>query len=166
MTTAAERLVFLSGLSGVSAGQHLLALASGSTSGAILVNYSGLPTGTAAEHLLQDHAAQVAETISGGWPVGQRHKTDDELRDERIRLGIIEQEKAQLEQEAAQVSQKRPKQGTERDYQSRLYLALLNEQIAALGAQEALLLAHLRALEYQAIEETDMVFVMMMMAEA
>lgn len=109
---------------------------------------------------------QQPEFSSGGWPIGQRFRTDEEIKSERIRLGIIEQEKSQLEQEAAHVAQKRPKQGTEQDYQSRLYLALLNEQIAALEAQEALLLASLRELEYQAIEETDMVFVMAMVAEA
>lgn len=110
--------------------------------------------------------SQPTEALSGGWPIGQRFRTDEELKSERIRLGIIEQEKSQLEQEAAQVSQERPKQGTEQDVQLKLYLALLNEQIAALEAQEALLLASLRAFEYQAIEEADMVFVMAMMAEA
>lgn len=53
MTTAASRLVSLSGLSGVSAGQHLVSISlAGVTSGARLVSRSGLPTGTAAAHLL------------------------------------------------------------------------------------------------------------------
>ena len=51
--TAAERLVFLSGLSGVSAGAHLYAIRkSGSTAGQILVSRSSLPSATAAQHLL------------------------------------------------------------------------------------------------------------------
>ena len=53
MTTARARLVELSGLSGVSAGQHLVSISlAGVTSGARLVSRSGLATGTAAEHLL------------------------------------------------------------------------------------------------------------------
>ena len=51
--TASERLVFLSGLSGVTAGAHLLAIRqSGSTSGQILVSRSSLSVATAAQHLL------------------------------------------------------------------------------------------------------------------
>lgn len=96
---------------------------------------------------------------------------------ERIRLGIIEQEKAKLEQEAVSVRQEVPKNGTEQDYQNRIYLALLTEQIAALDAENALLLAKLRAIEYEieqrALEaesamlaEQDIVFCMAMLAAA
>lgn len=59
--TAAERLVSLAGGSGA-AGVLLLAIGSGATAGAALVNYSGLPSGTAAEHLMADIV-----TIGGGW---------------------------------------------------------------------------------------------------
>lgn len=52
--TTGERLTQLSGLSGVTAAVMLLAIGSGATTGAALVNYSGLPTGTAAQHLLVD----------------------------------------------------------------------------------------------------------------
>jgi hypothetical protein len=59
--TAAERLVALAGTSGT-AGALLLAIGSGATTGAALVNYSGLLTGTASEHLMTDVIA-----IGGGW---------------------------------------------------------------------------------------------------
>jgi hypothetical protein len=53
--TASQRLVYLSGLSGVSAGAHLLAIRqSGATAGQILVSRSTLPTASAAQHLLDD----------------------------------------------------------------------------------------------------------------
>lgn len=54
MTTAAQRLATLSGLSGVSAAQMLRQIAAGATAGAMLVAYSGLPSATAATHLLHD----------------------------------------------------------------------------------------------------------------
>ena len=57
MTTAAERLVALSGLSGVSAGTHLLAIGTGATAAQILVSESPLVTATAAEHLMADRGA-------------------------------------------------------------------------------------------------------------
>lgn len=56
--TAGERLVLLAGTGGVAA-TLLLAIGSGATSGAALVNYSQLASGTAAEHLLVDHVAEV-----------------------------------------------------------------------------------------------------------
>ena len=54
MTTGA-RLVQLSGLSGVSAATHLIAIKqSGSNAGDMLVSRSGLTTGTAMEHLISN----------------------------------------------------------------------------------------------------------------
>lgn len=53
--TASERLVFLSGLSGVSAGAHLYSIRqSGISAGQILVSRSNLSTATAGQHLLDD----------------------------------------------------------------------------------------------------------------
>lgn len=53
--TAAERLAALAGTAATAA--TLLALiGSGATADAMLVNYSGLASGTAAEHLLTDRA--------------------------------------------------------------------------------------------------------------
>jgi hypothetical protein len=54
MSTTGARMVALSGLSGVSAKAHLMALAAGSTTGARLVARSGLATGTAMDHLMTD----------------------------------------------------------------------------------------------------------------
>lgn len=53
--TAGDRLVALAGASGT-AGTLLLLIGSGATAGAALVNYSGLPTATAAVHLMTDRA--------------------------------------------------------------------------------------------------------------
>lgn len=65
MTTAAQRLVQLSGLSGVSAGTHLLSIRlSGSTAGTMLVSRSSLPTGSAALHLL-DGGGSGGSTATG-----------------------------------------------------------------------------------------------------
>lgn len=63
MTTGA-RLVQLSGLSGVSAATHLIAIKqSGSNAGDMLVSRSGLSTGSAMEHLISD-----ATGIPFWWP--------------------------------------------------------------------------------------------------
>jgi len=55
MTTAAARLVALAGTSG-RAGGLLLAIGAGATAGAALVADSGLPSATAAAHLMTDVA--------------------------------------------------------------------------------------------------------------
>lgn len=62
MTTAAERLVLLAGTTGTAAAL-LLAIGSGATAGAALVDYSGLSSATAAAHLLAEQAQPV-------YPVG------------------------------------------------------------------------------------------------
>lgn len=67
MTTAAARLVFLSGLPGGTAATHLLAIKlSGTDAGSMLVSRSGLVTGTAAEHLLADSTTPVGPGSTGG----------------------------------------------------------------------------------------------------
>ena len=58
MTTAAARLVSLAGATGT-AGALLLMIGAGATAGAALVDYSGLPSGTAAEHLAHEAASAV-----------------------------------------------------------------------------------------------------------
>lgn len=62
MTTAAERLVTLAGTGGT-AGVLLLMIGTGGTAGAALVNYSGLPTATAAVHLMTDVAGGQIDYI-------------------------------------------------------------------------------------------------------
>lgn len=66
MTTAAERLVALAG-SGGQAGVLLRQIGvAGLTAGALLVAYSGLPTATAAEHLLAERVTAAVAAGSGG----------------------------------------------------------------------------------------------------
>lgn len=90
MTTAGERLRQLAGFSGTAAAL-LLAIGQGATASAALVDYSGLPTGSAAEHLLAEHAVPPAPTfeisttggagVAGGeWrAVRPRYLRDDAL---------------------------------------------------------------------------------------
>lgn len=89
MPTAAARLVELSGLSGVSAATHLLAIGTGATAAALLVFGSGLETGTAAAHLLADRGTVVEPQLPaslGYAPMGERRrkKPHDEAEDDRI----------------------------------------------------------------------------------
>ena len=77
--TAAQRLAQLSGLTGVSAAEHLkrIALAAG-VAGALLVAYSGLPAGSAAQHLLTDRSVvQSLPTGSGGGAAAGVAQDDD-----------------------------------------------------------------------------------------
>jgi len=57
--TAGARLVALSGLSGVAASVMMAGIGAGATVSAALVSYSGLVSGTAAQHLLVDHPGAV-----------------------------------------------------------------------------------------------------------
>jgi len=153
--------------------------------GAMYANLSGSGAVTADICQIEEYVV----TPSGGRNERKRDTKDDSVdysflrliqrdaRAEQIRLAEIEYEKARLEQEAVAVRQEVPKNGTEQDYQNRNYLALLTEQIAALDAENALLLAKLRAIEYEieqraleaesaALVEQDIVFCMAMLAAA
>ena len=57
-TTVGARLKLLSGMSNATVGAMLLAIGTGATVGAVLANYSGLATGTVAQHLLVDVSSQ------------------------------------------------------------------------------------------------------------
>ena len=86
MTTAAERLVALSGRGTTTAAAHLLAIGIGLTAGAALVNYSGLTSGTATEHLLTERVREA----SGGFFFGKtKYRTREEIDAERRKLGIL-----------------------------------------------------------------------------
>ena len=87
--TAAERLVALAGQAGT-AGALLLLIGAGATAGAALVNYSGLASGTAAEHLLVERVPVAGHGGGGSW-IGRarkaqppaikpsQHDTDDDV---------------------------------------------------------------------------------------
>lgn len=88
-TTAAERLVALAGTTGTAAALLLL-IGTGPTAGDALVDYSGLSSGTAAEHILEE--VQSTSDVSGGaghpgsayvLPTGKRIKKriDDNIND-------------------------------------------------------------------------------------
>lgn len=62
--TTAQRLVFLSGLFGVSAGAHLYAIRqSGSTAGQMLVSRSSLGVATTEQHLLDDGGVVITDAV-------------------------------------------------------------------------------------------------------
>lgn len=63
--TAAERLLALAGTTGTAAAL-LLAIGTGATAGAALVDYSGLASATAAEHLLEDVISSSPPFIGRG----------------------------------------------------------------------------------------------------
>lgn len=90
--TAGERLAQLAGHGGT-ASALLAAIGAGATAGAMLVAYSGLPTGTAAAHLMTD---VVAESAGGGGWYGRFAKpaTPKEIRrpvedDEAFLLSVL-----------------------------------------------------------------------------
>jgi hypothetical protein len=83
MTTAGARLRSLAGRDGPT-GALLLMISSGATAGAALVSYSGLPVGSASDHLMVDRA-QPWQGGTFGFDYDSvrrnrpRRKRDDEL---------------------------------------------------------------------------------------
>lgn len=65
--TAGERLRLLAGVAGT-AGTLLLLIGNGANTGAALVDYSKLATGTAEQHLLVDVSTVVVPITYGGGP--------------------------------------------------------------------------------------------------
>ena len=83
--TAGERLRALAGVGGT-AGALLLLIGSGATAGTALVDYSGLPTATAAVHLMTD---VVVEQPCGGWEhVRDHRRTKEDIRKAREKYGL------------------------------------------------------------------------------
>jgi hypothetical protein len=87
MSTAAARLVELSGLSGVSAGAHLLAIGTGLTAAALLLSGSPLGTATAGQHLMADRGsiAPPTQEYNGGQVVAFSPFFDPQLLAEQRR---------------------------------------------------------------------------------
>ena len=83
MTTTGQRLVHLSGLTGVSAAEHLKRIAGAAGSaGNLLVAYSRLATATAAVHIMVDHIAQSDDDVVLRRPrkrVRKQHRDEDVL---------------------------------------------------------------------------------------
>ncbi len=82
--TAADRLRALAGQTGTAAALLLL-IGAGSTAGDALVNYSGLATGAAEQHLLADRASQQA---GGGWSA-QQDQLEHILQDDNEVMMIV-----------------------------------------------------------------------------
>jgi len=82
--TAGDRLRFLAGQAGA-AGALLLLIGSGATAGDALVDYSGLPTGTAAQHLLADNLTTDEGGIGHGG-IGHGGKKHELTQSEKQRL--------------------------------------------------------------------------------
>lgn len=88
--TTGERLRLLAGAGGA-AGVLLLVIGTGATAGEALVNYSQLPTGTAAQHLLMDvHVeppiVQPALSYGGGSSVIWNKISKTYSNNEKLRL--------------------------------------------------------------------------------
>lgn len=75
--TASARLAALAGTTGTAA-TLLMAIGTGATAGAILVNYSGLASATAEQHLLADRVIDHPEPGFGGVhrPYARRRRPD------------------------------------------------------------------------------------------
>lgn len=89
--TAAERLLQLSKLSGVTAAAALLAIGSGANAGQALTNYSQLQSGTASEHLL----TEKQQLLGGGGgivskPVGGKRTKKQIKKDWQSVLAEVE----------------------------------------------------------------------------
>lgn len=80
MTTVATRLNQITGLTGATLAQHLMAMAAGSTVAAVLGAWSGLTGATLAQHLMADGGVQTPATSSGGgWVAApRRYRPKDE----------------------------------------------------------------------------------------
>lgn len=119
--TAGERLVALAGHGGTAAAL-LLAIAQGATTGNALVNYSGLPTATASQHL------GVTKQISGGGWIYW-----DYVRPSSKKLQEVKKDIQELKREAKRVIRLVKRSESTQDKQKTdLYASLLNNRINAL----------------------------------
>lgn len=90
--TVGDRLKQLSGLSGATVGAMLLAIGSGTTMAGCLVSYSGLASGTVAEHLRVDRLPD-ARYVGGGESAAERDRIIrehyeylDQLREIKVQI--------------------------------------------------------------------------------
>lgn len=88
MTTVASRLHELTGLTGATFAQHLLALAAGNTVATVLAAWSGLTGATMAQHLMADGGVQTPAPSGGSWVASpRRYRPKDE--DEALLLFVL-----------------------------------------------------------------------------
>jgi hypothetical protein len=160
--TAGERLRALAGVSGT-AGALLLMIGTGATSGAILVDYSQLPTGTAAQHLLVDRVTTPPEEHhGGGWDYGEhkrKHKEKEELLKESRELITkirTDDNPKELFAEAESVTSKIKKEIERLGLKAAYFERLHNEQQVAKALYEQ------EQLQAQ-MEEIDVVFMTFLM---
>ena len=173
--TAADRLKQLSKLAGVSAAVMLLTIGTGATAGEALVNYSGLSTGTATEHILGE-MQQGGEGISsnGGltsWD-GKKYPLPSEVKplgheriyfdDTHARRVIEKVKKAKPEQEQQLFSEA---ENVIEQLQSEIIkLDALSVEMQTMGRRAEMIRVQLAIEQMKAqIEEVDAVFVMFMM---
>lgn len=88
MTTVASRLNQITGLTGATLAQHLMAMAAGSTVAAVLGAWSGLTGATMAQHLMADGGVQTSVPSGGSWVASpRRYRPKDE--DEALLLFVL-----------------------------------------------------------------------------
>lgn len=170
MTTAAERLLSLAGTTGTAAAL-LLAIGTGATAGGALVNYSGMASGTAAEHLLVEKQA-THETYSGGWfdfpdrprRLEQARKVIKRIRaiqDDHEDLDELREEAEGISRQLAEVIKEFEALALEK--QRQLDIAKEQEQILRLRSE--LIDAQIKAeFAYMQREELDVAWLAMMIA--
>ena len=152
--TAGERLHQIAGISGTAAAL-LLVIGAGATTGAALVDYSGLATGTAAEHLLVE---RVDTTPQSGGGYGTRA---DQLGHEAIEAARRQANEAatgRIEIQEAGLSAYAP------GYWPEPSQAKINEmfqaKMEALKAAQPIIAA--RVAEYLAKEEEEAIIALML----
>ena len=95
-TTVGARLKYLSGLSGATIGAMLVVIGGAGTVASALVAYSGLPTGTVAQHLLVDRVAGVRPPTSRLYRVWSENRRQVVAIERRQYSVIAEQRRAAI----------------------------------------------------------------------
>ncbi len=152
---AGERLHQLAGISGTAAAL-LLAIGAGATTGAALVDYSGLATGTAAQHLLAERVTPSAPPAGGGYGT-----IADQLWREAVKAArrqVKEAETGLVETQEAELPTYAP------GYWPEPSQAKINEmfqaKLGALKAAKPIIAA--RVAEYLAKEEEEAIIALML----
>jgi hypothetical protein len=160
MTTAAERLVTLAGAG--TAGALLLLIGTGSTAGAALVDYSRLPSATAAVHLMtdivEDNLQGGAGWIDYGEQKRKREEKDALIAESKTLIANIKAESnpQELFTESALLTSKIKQEIERLGIKAAYFERLHNEQLAAQALYDQ------EQLQAQ-IEEIDVVYMTFLM---